>query len=176
MPNMDARSWPGPPAGVVRVVVLMLENQSFDRLLGFLPGIGDLAETAPSQLSLNGEIVPATADADALEDHTWDPPHSHATILEQMWGPDRSAWPFEGNDSVLPPHGKEMLAAAVKAAPGREQQFMRCFAPGSLPAMHTLAREFVTCDQYHSSVPGATGPNRLLKGKVGEAKRPLNHL
>jgi phospholipase C len=39
---------------------------------------------------------------------------------------------------------------------------MHAFAPGQLPAYHTLAREFAICDHWFSSVPGPTWPNRFF--------------
>ena len=39
---------------------------------------------------------------------------------------------------------------------------MECFAPGQLPVLTTLAREFVLCDHWFCSVPGPTMPNRLF--------------
>lgn len=37
---------------------------------------------------------------------------------------------------------------------------MRCMPPGHIPVLSTLAKRYVTCTRWHSSVPGATWPNR----------------
>ena len=37
---------------------------------------------------------------------------------------------------------------------------MRCFQPQNVPVLAFLAKSYVTCVQWHSSVPGATWPNR----------------
>jgi hypothetical protein len=39
---------------------------------------------------------------------------------------------------------------------------MRCFAPDDLPTLTTLARSYVVCDAWFSSVPGPTLPNRAF--------------
>src|SRR5262245_56179973 len=39
---------------------------------------------------------------------------------------------------------------------------MRCFAPDKLPVLNALAREFVVCDRWFSSMPGPTEPNRMF--------------
>jgi hypothetical protein len=39
---------------------------------------------------------------------------------------------------------------------------MECYAPQQLPILNTLAREFAVCDNWFSSMPGPTWPNRLF--------------
>jgi hypothetical protein len=48
-------------------------------------------------------------------------------------------------------------AHRLRAASGR---VMRCWDPADIPALATLARQFAVCTRWHSSVPGATWPNR----------------
>src|SRR5207253_2886971 len=38
---------------------------------------------------------------------------------------------------------------------------MTCFSPSDLPVLNQLAREFVLCDRWFSSLPGPTWPNRF---------------
>jgi hypothetical protein len=42
------------------------------------------------------------------------------------------------------------------------ERIMRCFDPKQLPVLNQLAREFAICDQWFSSLPGPTWPNRLF--------------
>lgn len=52
-------------------------------------------------------------------------------------------------------------AAVAPAELGRaSKRIMRCMAPEQLPVLATLAKEFAVCTHWHSSVPGATWPNR----------------
>jgi hypothetical protein len=39
-------------------------------------------------------------------------------------------------------------------------QVMKCFAPTKLPVLTSLATHYAICDQWYSSVPGSTSPNR----------------
>jgi phospholipase C len=39
---------------------------------------------------------------------------------------------------------------------------MRCFAPGTLPVLTALSKEFVLCDHWFSAMAGPTEPNRMF--------------
>jgi phospholipase C len=39
---------------------------------------------------------------------------------------------------------------------------MNCFDPVQLPALSTLAKNFVLCDRWFADVPGPTMPNRAF--------------
>nr|WP_250635863.1 alkaline phosphatase family protein [Myxococcus hansupus] len=41
-------------------------------------------------------------------------------------------------------------------------ELMKCYAPEQLPVLTALAREFAVCDQWFSSLPGPTWPNRFF--------------
>src|SRR6266699_3571679 len=41
-------------------------------------------------------------------------------------------------------------------------RIMKCFERCQLPVINTLAREFAVCDQWFSSLPGPTWPNRFF--------------
>ena len=42
------------------------------------------------------------------------------------------------------------------------QRIMKCFDPSQLPVITTLASSFALCDQWFSSIPGPTWPNRFF--------------
>ena len=193
-----------------RVIVLMMENQTYDRLLGFVDGVEtkDLKHYFQKS-SINPETkIFCTPNADPLKDHSWDPPHGHDDIVKLMWGMDKSKWPWimkhdenfidptdinfdrnqskkvdvlintngdnPQNNSLCPPTGNEQLIAFIESYKKEfpcankeelkavEHKYMACFKDNSLPALHKLAKEFVTLNNYYSSVPGPTGPNRLF--------------
>ena len=135
---------------IQRVVVLMMENQSFDRTLGFVAG--DLRKRGDT--FLRSEVQPFTPNAHPIADHVLDPDHSFASTTRQLWG-------CEGQSHTAPTT-EHMLAAHDALSADASASLMRCFAPGTLPAMHSLAANFVTCDRWFASVPGPTGPNRLF--------------
>ena len=49
-----------------------------------------------------------------------------------------------------------------RAGQGKGVEVMRCFTPDQLPVLSTLARQYAVCDQWFSSVPGPTLPNRAF--------------
>ena len=137
-------------------VVLMMENQSFDRLLGFVNGIGKL-DGSEFSLNSNNEKVFASRGGHPVKDHLFDPPHSTKATMKQLWGeteyqgqkPDGSGW--------IKSHWPSSEISA-------EKSFMKCFddVDQQLPAMITLAKNYVVCDRNFSAMPGPTAPNRLF--------------
>ncbi|NRA36519.1 MAG: hypothetical protein HRU15_00120 [Planctomycetes bacterium] len=137
-------------------VVLMMENQSFDRLFGFVDGIGKL-DGSQYATNADGEKIFAQPGAHPVQDHRFDPPHSTAATLGQLWG--------NNTYSEQAPDGSGWLSSHwPKANRDAETAFMRCCddQDQQLPAMNTLAKNFVTCDRNFSSMPGPTAPNRLF--------------
>jgi phospholipase C len=132
------------------VIVLMLENRSFDHLLGFVPGLGDLDGTE-SNPSPWGDIK-VSDQADYILDVG--PDHTHLGIVEQL---------ENGNQGFVASY-----AATVEKARQDNPNLpadlatyiMRCFATDKIPVLGTLAREFVTFRRWFASVPGETWPNR----------------
>ena len=137
---------------IEHVVVLMLENRSFDHMLGFLrhpdPTFNGLRDGGYRNVSAAGVVVPATSDGDPSDAA---PDHSHAGVLEQIAG-----------YGDVPTNGgfvRSYATASGDAAAGA--QVMRCLDPDArLPVLAQLAREFAVCDKWFSSVPGETWPNR----------------
>src|SRR5207302_4126703 len=41
-------------------------------------------------------------------------------------------------------------------------KIMKCFNERSLPVLSTLAKQYAICDQWFSSIPGPTIPNRMF--------------
>jgi phospholipase C len=41
-------------------------------------------------------------------------------------------------------------------------EIMKCYSASQLPVLNTLAKEFVICDNWYSSIPGPTWPNRFF--------------
>lgn len=133
---------------IEHVVVLMMENRSFDNMLGFLTvdGRADVDGASHGRSNKHGGRAYRVRPA-------------KKTKLE--------------ND---PPHGPRLIDKAV--AGGKMTGFVAAFAeehegdpdPGVVMRYHTaeqlpvyahLAEHFCVCDRWFSSVPGATWPNRL---------------
>jgi phospholipase C len=141
---------------IEHIVVLMLENRSFDHMLGYLSlerGRGDIDGLAPGMAnSARGQRYPiAHLTATHVPDPHWDPDHSAAATDLQIGG--------GAMDGFAESFARTLVARGVPAPdPG---VVMGYFNAGELPVYDHLAAEFCVCDRWHSSVPGATWPNRL---------------
>lgn len=146
---------------ISQIVVLMLENRSFDHMLGFA-GLGaglsgsESNDPVPTQ---PGQSVKVSKDAAYTGDLVVDPSHRFEDINIQLFG---VASP------PVPPPAKTNIGFVLNYAqqPGvtaaTAPNIMKCFDPTRLPALTTLAQEFVVCDQWFSSVPAQTWPNRFF--------------
>jgi len=143
------------------LVVLMLENRSFDHMLGMMraenPEIRGVSAGLYENKTSNGEPVLVGDGAKYQGQLRVDPGHDFSDVFEQMYG-----LPFDG---VVPPTPRMSgfvrnyeHRAGVAAGPN----VMCCFRPDQLPVLSELARNFAICDQWFSSVPGPTLPNRAF--------------
>lgn len=151
---------PTPP--FEHLVVLMLENRSFDHMLGFLksptyPVEGLDPGSLPTNDPATGTTpVPVTSDARTVSDLNPDPAHDFLNVNVQIFGNKDAA-----------PSGPLMRGfvkdyAAVSNDPAKGPNVMKCFTTKTLPVLSTLAQQYAVCDHWFSSVPGSTIPNRLF--------------
>jgi phospholipase C len=201
-----AQSSPVPAIAAVPPVkhffVLMLENRAFDHMLGFSGITGSDATTG-----LSTSIVGATAShTNTYAGHTYPaskpadfqvitadqgPPHEFKDILRQLCGSGVEDTYYLASNlaaGVYPPpnNGGFVYSYATglqesnppgegpSPNPGR---IMNCYDPGQLPVLTTLAREFAVCDNWFSSLPGPTWPNRFFVHAAtsgGLATSPVN--
>ena len=147
------------------IFVLVLENRSFDHMLGFSDISGTDARTGqPTKIiGLTGN---ETNDHDGVayrvvrgapDVAAHDPGHGFGAVLEQLCGqgasyPSGGAYPPIGNSGFASNYGR--------SHPEDPQGAMRCFTPDQVPVITQLAREFVVCDRWFCSMPGPTEPNR----------------
>jgi len=149
------------------VFVLMLENRSFDHMLGHSGIKGTDAETgAPTAIdgltgaesnSFHGESFVVSTGAKAKMPH--DPGHSFDAQLIQLCGYG-AEYPPGG---PYPPIDNSGFATSYGLGEDRDPaDVMRGYAEDDLPYLHQLAREFVVCDRWFASHPGHTWPNRVF--------------
>lgn len=141
---------------IEHVVVLMLENRSFDQMLGCmkqvypdLEGV-DIAmdpRSCPDFPNRNHEIAQLNLPERCLKP---DPKHDHTNVLRQV----DPACGFVEDYVQAYPH--DILDLSKKAS------VMGVYPRGFLYALHTLAENFAICDHWYSSVPGPTWPNRFF--------------
>jgi phospholipase C len=143
---------------IEHLVVLMMENRSFDHMFGFLKSPGwqiDGLNGTEMNPDSKGAPVRVTPDARYAGDFFPDPGHDFVSVNEQI---------FSNSTGT----GTENMQGFVKAYEGKtgnvakSHNIMKCFGPGRLPALSTLAQEYAVCDRWFASVPGPTLPNRAF--------------
>ena len=157
------------PSGIKHIFVLMLENRSFDHMLGFSEIHGTDAKTGqPTTIErLTGSESNRAADGTSYQVTTGaadvmgtGPGHNFGDVIEQLCGASvkyewKSAYPKIDNSGFV-------LSYAIQDGHGPVGDVMKCFAPEQLPVLNALAREFAVCDHWFSSMPGPTEPNRMF--------------
>lgn len=169
-----------PATKVEHVFVLMLENRSFDHMLGFSRIQGTDAVTGQATAvngvdpALNSNInpltnqpVPVSTPADfSFKDINKDPGHEFHNTITQLCGKQENGDPFaypDPNTGGYPPINNSgfVMDYVERASPDLER-IMACFNERQLPILYTLAKEFAVCDNWFSSMPGPTFPNRFF--------------
>lgn len=148
---------------IKHVVVLMLENRSFDHMVGYLQSSAypingiDPANLPSNPMSPdNPTAVAATSDAPYVL--PFDAGHSVSDTNLQVYfnvaGPP-AAGPT--NKGFIYSYSQQQGVTAATAP-----LIMKCFAPAAVPVITTLAQQFALCTRWYSSVPGPTWPNRFF--------------
>ncbi|MCU1658153.1 MAG: hypothetical protein JWO57_2809 [Pseudonocardiales bacterium] len=168
---------------IEHVVVLCLENRSFDHMLGFLthpdPSFEGLGAAGPHTNPGydGGPAVPATPTAKRVL--PFGPDHSHDAVMNQLGATGRGADRQCTNDGfvtsyelkaqgkgpgglggLIAPLLKWLMKNKPAQATGRGPLVMECQDPGKIPVLSTLALQFAVFDHWFCSVPGETWPNR----------------
>jgi phospholipase C len=141
---------------IEHIVVLMLENRSFDHMLGYLSLEGAHADIdgleAGMSNSAGGRSYPiAHLAATHIPNPKWDPDHSAKATDRQINGGKMDGFAESFADTLA---GRQVS----DPDPG---MVLGYYNAGDLPVYDHLAANFCVCDRWHSSVPGATWPNRL---------------
>jgi phospholipase C len=165
------------PPRIKKVFVLMLENRSFDHMLAFSGVRGRDAVTGlpttiiAARQDTHSNVDPANpgvpvfvgtpADFKIPPDDK-DPGHDFCDTLRQLCGTDAKypdpitgSYPANIDNSGFVANYRERESAHPENA-------LKCYPPDRVPILTTLAREFAVCDQWFSSMPGPTWPNRFF--------------
>jgi phospholipase C len=146
------------------IVIVMMENRSFDHLLGHLSqsafggrsdidGIASLVNPRYANPSQNGTLVSPFL----MPDHAFltDLPHERDLVAVQL-----AASPVLGGPTMTG------FVRAFEIATGTSGLAspppMGLLLPNDLPATSFLAREYAVCDRWFAPVPTSTQPNRLV--------------
>ena len=151
----DSLPFPDRPAGtpsmheIEHIVVLMLENHSFDNLLGMTPYRVPGRERVDGLKRRHGRIVNANPDASGRLIHAY--PISSPCQLDgaptQSWNASHASYDNGRNDGFV-------RASGAIAMTYWDDDF--------LPFSYSLARHFPIGERYFCSVLGQTYPNRRM--------------
>lgn len=134
-------------AGIEHIVVLMMENRSFDHFLGALKTDAGYAAKAQIEGLSGTESNPApdgtTVGAFKMENFTpEDPPHG--------WDAVHAQFNSGKNDGFVTAH-----------AGASQEEVMGYHDRSQLPLYYWFADNFAVCDNWFASVLGPTWPNRF---------------
>jgi phospholipase C len=162
-------AWGSSACPIEHFFVLILENRSFDHMLGFSEIAGTDAETRqPTTIDgLTGtesnvfEGRTFTVSRGAPDTMRYGPGHNFLDVLEQLCGAEAVYHP---GGPYPPVSNSGYVSSYARKYPDTSspQDVMRCFTPAQLPVLNALAREFVVCDRWFCSMPGPTEPNRMF--------------
>jgi phospholipase C len=145
------------------VVVLALENHSFDQMLGCMKEIyPDLDGVNAQNPGVNRDdkgkefFQLSTTERQMLLDPHHEVDHVATQLANQNGG------------FVL-----DFVQSYPDKSDEERQHIMGFYPIDSLPALHALAKHFTICDHWFSSVPGPTWPNRFV-ALTGTAKGRVN--
>jgi phospholipase C len=166
---------------IQHIVHLMLENRSFDHMLGFLyEESGNVSPAGAAFEGLTGQesnpdsgqspvsvykINPADPGAYFMPGA--DPGEGYANTNSQLFGRGHAPVPpvatnqgfvtnFDATIAWDQRVGRSVEAGTTAA------NIMGIFTPAALPVLSGLARGFAVCDHWFSSVPTQTFPNRAF--------------
>src|ERR1700691_1693167 len=154
------------------VVVLMLENRSFDHLFGEWPGVSGLKQGPFSNRP--NPAAPAAAGNNAIAAgqpalfsvaQGQGPGHSlddtNVQLFNEKIVPAGAVLLTPNNRGFVENYQNELAADGFSGAGVDLTPVMQTFSVGQLPRLTALAQNFVLCDQWYAEVPGPTMPNRL---------------
>jgi phospholipase C len=146
------------------LVVVMMENRSFDQMLGYLslPPFGrtdveglkdDPAWLKKVSNEWNGISYPPfhCTELALLED----PPHERGTIAVQLGATVTDDYPLNGFVANFASVAKNFDAQRPPAVMGY-------FTPAEVPINHFFAQNYAVCDRWFAPLPASTQPNRLM--------------
>ncbi len=139
---------------IEHIFVLMMENRSFDHMLGYLDtgnpsiaGIADARRSGYANLFNGAGYVPAPRTDPAVP---IDPLHEREDIRSQMR--------FRPGDPMM----TGFVADYATVSPNDPYPVGQYYDAARVPTMDFLAREFCVCDRWFACLPASTQPNRLM--------------
>src|SRR5208283_4428091 len=141
------------------IVVLMMENRSFDHMLGSLTAVNPQIDGITDQLS-NPDTTGASVAPQPLAQFQGqldpDPDHHFPAVDLQIFGGDTSPNRVANMQGFVKSYFNQQQDV------GHSQTIMYYFAQNQLPVLTTLALEFAIFNRWFASIPGPTICNRAF--------------
>jgi phospholipase C len=165
---------------VKTIFVVLMENRSFDNLLGHWGGsqgplgVIDGIKNDPAWLRQVANRYHETAFAPFPLDDPYgamdaDPPHERANIATQLGTLSHDVFPMSGFvENYASADGAKCL---TKEKP---PPVMGYFGKDEAPVTNFFAEQFAVCDRWFASLPAGTQPNRLM-AMAGFSGIDVNH-
>ncbi|KAF7134942.1 hypothetical protein RHSIM_Rhsim08G0191200 [Rhododendron simsii] len=139
------------------IVVLVLENRSFDHMIGWMknsinPSINGVTGEECNPVSTKAQDPQSICFKDDAEFVDPDPGHSFEAVEQQVFGSNLSSIPSMTG----------FVEQALSLSQNLSNTVMKGFKPKNIPIFAELVREFAVFDRWFSSIPGPTQPNRLF--------------
>jgi len=163
-----------PLSKIEHIVVLMLENRSFDNLLGWLYDPGNdapfnvvpldfegLYERNLWNLGSGGHVVPAGKSYDARSPQP-NPGEPFEDVYSQVYDVPKVDFKSLRDNPPGPPNMQGFIRnyAAQKSAPLDPAKIMESLTPKTVPVLSSLAHHYALCDHWFASIPTQTFCNR----------------
>lgn len=165
---------------IKHLIVLMLENRSFDHMLGYsgIPGV-DGPGPSNTNKDKNGKIWQTSPGADSSG--LTDPGHDFDDVCTQLYRSYGDNRPCGLDDMANhDPQMQGFVRSYESYADDDSSMIMKCFSAEAVPVLTTLASEYAVCNRWFSSIPGPTLPNRMFahagtsKGRLDLSAEELN--
>ncbi len=147
---------PGPLANIDHIVVLMMENRSFDHMLGYLSKDGGRDDVDGLRKDMKNTFRGHDFTPVALTDTVFEqgPCHEHECVVNQVAG-------NMGGFVADYAHHREDEG-------GKPGDVMGHYTAKQVPVYDDLAKNFLICQRWFAAHPGPTFPNRFytLTGRL----------
>lgn len=148
-----------PASPIKTVVVVVMENRSFDHMLGWMkslnPSINGVDGSEFNRVSAGDPTSRQIFFDDNSQYVDPDPGHSFQAIREQIFGSERTS------NEIPPMNGFAQVAQGMDGSGKMARNVMSGFKPDSVKVYKELVQEFAVFDRWFASVPASTQPNRL---------------
>jgi phospholipase C len=142
-----------------RIVVLMLENRSFDHMLGSLQAVDSRIDGISAGLS-NPDTTGAQVRPQPLAEFQGqlnpDPDHHFPAVDLQIFGGDKSPGRVANMQGFVKSYFNQ------QGDVGHSHNIMYYFKKDDLPVLTNLALEYAVFNRWFSSIPGPTVCNRAF--------------